>query len=99
MRAQVRQALDDIATVAKREAFAPCCPAWADKWATWCSSCTTLPIPGSSWPRATAEPHPVTNTVQESRLYHPDLLIEIAAIAEIPRDRFRRFPINPEATP
>jgi hypothetical protein len=25
-------------------------------------------------------------------LYHPDLMIEITAIAEIPRDRFRRPP-------
>jgi 2-iminobutanoate/2-iminopropanoate deaminase len=36
------------------------------------------------------EPYPVTTTVQVARLYHPDLLVEITAIAEIPRDRFRR---------
>ena len=36
------------------------------------------------------EPYPVTTTVQVVRLYHPDLLIEITAAAEIPRDRFRR---------
>ncbi len=35
-------------------------------------------------------PYPVTTTVQVARLYHPDLMIEIAAIAEIPRERFRR---------
>ncbi|NHL69455.1 RidA family protein [Burkholderia ambifaria] len=35
-----------------------------------------------------AEPYPVTTTVQVERLYRPDLLIEIAAIAEIPRARF-----------
>ncbi len=35
------------------------------------------------------EPFPVTTTVEVRRLYHPDLVIEIAAIAEIPRDRFR----------
>ena len=35
------------------------------------------------------EPYPVTTTVEVRRLYHPDLVIEIAAIAEIPRDRFR----------
>jgi enamine deaminase RidA (YjgF/YER057c/UK114 family) len=35
-------------------------------------------------------PYPATTTVQVSRLYRPELLIEIAAIAEIPRDRFRR---------
>ena len=37
-----------------------------------------------------AEPYPVTTTVQVAALYHPDLLIEITAIAEIPRERFRR---------
>ena len=35
------------------------------------------------------EPFPVTTTVEVRRLYHPDLLIEITAIAEIPRERFR----------
>ena len=35
------------------------------------------------------EPYPVTTTVQVVRLYHPDLVVEITAIAEIPRDRFR----------
>lgn len=37
-----------------------------------------------------AEPYPVTTTVEVARLYRPDLMIEIAAIAEIPRERFRR---------
>ncbi len=36
-----------------------------------------------------AEPYPVTTTVEVSRLYDPDLLVEITAIAEIPKDRFR----------
>jgi enamine deaminase RidA (YjgF/YER057c/UK114 family) len=36
-----------------------------------------------------AEPYPVTTTVEVAALYHPDLMIEITAIAEIPRDRFR----------
>lgn len=35
-------------------------------------------------------PFPVTTTVQVARLYHPDLLIEITAVAEILRARFRR---------
>ncbi len=34
-------------------------------------------------------PYPVTTTVQIERLYHPDLMIEITAVAEIPRSRFR----------
>jgi len=36
-----------------------------------------------------AAPYPVTTTVQVVRLYHPDLLLEITAVAEVPRDRFR----------
>ena len=39
-----------------------------------------------------AEPYPVTTTVQIVRLYHRDLVVEITAIAEIPRDRFHRPP-------
>ncbi|WP_321926386.1 RidA family protein [Paraburkholderia guartelaensis] len=35
-------------------------------------------------------PYPVTTTVQVERLYRPELMIEITAIAEIPRSRFRR---------
>jgi len=42
-----------------------------------------------------AEPYPVTTTVQVTRLYHPDLQIEITAMAEIPRNRF----IAPEFDP
>ncbi len=37
-------------------------------------------------------PFPVTTTIEVSRLYDPNLLVEITAIAEIPRDRFRRLP-------
>ena len=36
-----------------------------------------------------AEPFPVTTTVQVVRLYHPKLLVEITATAEIPQERFR----------
>ena len=36
-----------------------------------------------------SEPYPVTTTVEVVRLYHSDLLIEITATAEIPRDRFK----------
>ena len=35
-------------------------------------------------------PYPVTTTVEVASLYHPDLVIEIAATAEIPLDRFAR---------
>ena len=37
-----------------------------------------------------AEPFPVTTTVEVARLYHPELLVEITAMAEIPRERFKR---------
>ena len=37
-----------------------------------------------------AEPYPVTTTVQVVRLYHPDLLVEITGVAEIPKDRIKR---------
>lgn len=33
--------------------------------------------------------YPVTTTVQVERLYRPELMIEITAVAEIPRSRFR----------
>jgi 2-iminobutanoate/2-iminopropanoate deaminase len=36
------------------------------------------------------EPYPVTTTVQVAALYDPALMVEITAIAEIPRARFRR---------
>ena len=39
-----------------------------------------------------AEPFPVTTTIEVSRLYDPALMVEITAIAEIPRDRF----VDPE---
>ena len=37
-----------------------------------------------------SSPFPVTTTVQVARLYRPDLLIEVTAVVEIPRERFRR---------
>jgi len=36
-----------------------------------------------------AAPYPVTTTVQVMRLYHPELVVEITAVAEIPLARFR----------
>lgn len=35
-----------------------------------------------------AEPYPVTTTVQVVSLYQRDILVEITALAEIPRERF-----------
>ncbi len=42
-------------------------------------------------------PHPATATVEVARLYRPEIPIEITAIAEIPRKRFKR-PGNAERT-
>lgn len=36
-----------------------------------------------------AEPYPVTTTVEVTRLYHRDILVEITAVAEIPKERFK----------
>ncbi len=36
------------------------------------------------------QPFPATTTVQVARLYDPSILIEITALAEVPRSRFRR---------
>ena len=35
-----------------------------------------------------AAPFPVTTTIEVARLYDPDLMVEITAIAEVPRPRF-----------
>ena len=35
-------------------------------------------------------PYPITTTVEVRKLYHPDLVIEITAVAEIRRERFHR---------
>lgn len=37
-----------------------------------------------------AAPYPVTTTVEVAALYNPDLVIEITAVAEIPRERYIR---------
>jgi enamine deaminase RidA (YjgF/YER057c/UK114 family) len=42
-----------------------------------------------------AAPFPVTTTVQVAALYRPELMVEITAIAEIPRERFRRSTTAP----
>ena len=43
-----------------------------------------------------APPFPVTTTVEVSSLYDPRLLVEITAIAEIPRARFKP-PVSPDS--
>ncbi|WP_108883324.1 Rid family hydrolase [Anderseniella sp. Alg231-50] len=36
-----------------------------------------------------ADPYPVTTTVEVAALYNSDLVIEITAVAEIPKDRYK----------
>ena len=44
---------------------------------------------GPIWQAFFSSPYPVTTTVEVSRLYHPDLLVEITSSAEIPPDRYK----------
>jgi enamine deaminase RidA (YjgF/YER057c/UK114 family) len=39
-------------------------------------------------------PYPVTTTLGVVRLYDPEVLVEISAVAEIARDRFKQPPIS-----
>ena len=93
MRAQVRQVLDNIASV-----LASMGGEMRDVMSLvhYATDIGQFMAAGDIRRAFFAEPFPVTTTVQVSRLYHPDLLIEITAIAEIPRDRFRRPPIGPD---
>ena len=34
------------------------------------------------------EPYPISTTIEVRRLFHPDWLVEVSAIAEIPEERF-----------
>ncbi len=96
MRAQVRQALDNIASVLSSMGGQ-----MGDVMALvhYATDIEQFMAAGDIRRAYFAEPYPVTTTVQVSRLYHPDLLIEISAIAEIPRDRFQRPPIEPGDAP
>lgn len=96
MRAQVRQALDNIAAV-----LASMGGRMGDVLSLvhYATDIERFMAAGDIRRAFFAEPYPVTTTVQVSRLYHPDLLIEIAAVAEIPRNRFRRPPAEPKDAP
>lgn len=39
-----------------------------------------------------APPYPITTTVQVAALYRPDVVVEIAAVVEVPLERFRSPP-------
>ncbi|NTZ84111.1 RidA family protein [Burkholderia metallica] len=91
MRAQVRQTLDNI-----RDVLAALGGQMRDviSLVHYASDIDAFMQAGDIRKTYFAEPYPVTTTVQVERLYHPDLLIEISAIAEIPLARFRR-PLSP----
>ena len=85
MRIQVRQTLDNIRTV-----LASIGGEMADiiSLTQYATDIEQFMASGDVRKEFFSEPYPVTTTVEVARLYHPDLLIEITAIGEIPRDRF-----------
>lgn len=86
MRAQVRKTLENIQAV-----LASVGGAMADilSLGQYTTDIEQFMAAGDIRKQFFAEPFPVTTTVQVVRLYNPDLMIEITAIAEIPIDRFR----------
>ena len=86
MRAQVRQTLENIKAV-----LAAVGGEMADivSLTQYATDIERFMASGDIRKEFFSEPYPVTTTVQIVRLYHPDLQIEITAIAEIPRNRFR----------
>ncbi|EEA03539.1 Endoribonuclease L-PSP [Burkholderia sp. H160] len=86
MRAQVRQVLENI-----RSVLASMGGQMADviSMVHYASDIEAFMATGDIRWEFFAPPYPVTTTVQIQRLYRPELLIEIAAIAEIPHSRFR----------
>ena len=86
MRVQVRQTLENIRTV-----LTSCGGEVADivSLTQYTTDIEQFMAVGDLKKEFFSEPYPVTTTVEVVRLYHPDLLIEIMATAEIPRDRYR----------
>ncbi len=86
MRAQVRKTLDNIAAVLASVGGTMRDVVSLTHYAT---DIEGFMATGDIRTEFFADPYPVTTTVQVARLYDPDVLIEITAIAEIPRDHFR----------
>ncbi len=86
MRAQVRQVLENIRTV-----LAALGGTMGDivSLTQYATDIELFMQSGDVRQEFFTDPYPVTTTVEVSRLYHTDLMIEITAIAEIPRDSFR----------
>jgi 2-iminobutanoate/2-iminopropanoate deaminase len=86
IRAQVRQVLENIRSVVASMGGQMADVISVVQYATDIDAFMTT---GDIRQEFFAAPYPVTTTVQVERLYRPELMIEIAAIAEIPRSRFR----------
>lgn len=86
MRAQVRKVQENI-----RDVLAPMGGQMADviSLVHYATDIEAFMTTGDIRQEFFAAPYPVTTTVQIERLYRQELMIEIAAIAEIPRSRFR----------
>jgi 2-iminobutanoate/2-iminopropanoate deaminase len=87
MRAQVRQVLENL-----RDVLAPVGGRMGDvvSLTHYVTDIAAFVTAGDIRREFFAEPFPVTTTVQVVALYRPELVVEIAAMAEIPRERFRR---------
>jgi 2-iminobutanoate/2-iminopropanoate deaminase len=86
MRAQVRKALENV-----RDVLATMGGRMADviSLVHYATDIEAFMNTGDIRKEFFAAPYPVTTTVQIERLYRLDLMIEVTAIAEIPRSRFR----------
>jgi 2-iminobutanoate/2-iminopropanoate deaminase len=87
MRAQARQVLENIRTV-----LASIGGTMADivSLTHYVTDIAEFMTTGDIRREFFAAPFPVTTTVEVAALYRPELVVEITAIVEIPRDRFRR---------
>jgi enamine deaminase RidA (YjgF/YER057c/UK114 family) len=87
MRAQVRQVLENI-----RAALASCGGEMHDvlSLTQYTTNIAAFMAAGDIRHTFFAAPYPVTTTVEVARLYDPALLVEIAAIAEVPKERFKQ---------
>lgn len=86
MAAQLRQVLENIRTVLAHVGGRPGDVISLTHYTTYIEAFMAC---GPIRAEVFAEPYPVTTTVEVRRLYRPELLIEITATAEIPRERFR----------
>jgi enamine deaminase RidA (YjgF/YER057c/UK114 family) len=85
MRAQVRQVLENIRAVLAALGGEPSDILSLTQYTT---DIVAFMAAGDIRRAVFQAPYPVTTTVEVSRLYDPALLVEIAAVAEIPRTRF-----------